>query len=354
MYPEIDSATGIPVGISISQLKNALRQQPVAVLLTEPGYLGTLSDLPLLIEEAHASKVPVVLDAAWGGHFGFHPRLPCHGMQVGADAVITSVHKALPGYSAAALLLARSSLLKVERLQQSFEMTHTTSPSGAALASIDGVRALMQSRGCQLIDQLLKNVALFKERVQSHFSPPIFLNESDFADSRFDPAKLVLRVSQLGACGVELEKDLLQQGISVEMADRDMIVFHATVADSAASFENLADKLIPILKMKQSAPRASAVALTWSISPTQGCSLRDAFFASTEMVAACDAAGCVSADVIAPYPPGVAIVAPGEVLTHQVLAGLREIAAAGVRIAYATDPSLARYRVVSKMSLISQ
>jgi len=68
------------------------------------------------------------------------------------------------------------------------------------------------------------------------------------------------------------------------------------------------------------------------------------------MVSASLAVGRISADLIAPYPPGVAVVAPGEVLTKQIVEGLSASRVAGVRIAYATDSSLATYRVVNQTS----
>jgi lysine decarboxylase len=346
MSPEIDVATGVPIGIGIAELKKALTENPIAVLLTEPGYLGTISDFPVLIEAAHEKKVPVILDAAWGGHFGFHPQLPRHAIQLGADALITSTHKALPGYSASALLLARTEFLSAERLEQSFETTHTTSPAGAPLASIDGVRALLQTRGEELIGALIENINSFKESVQAEFALPIFLYPTDFPAGRFDPTKIVLRVQQLGASGVEIEEDLQAAGIRVEMADRDTIVFLGTIADSKEDFARLADVLIPILKRRQEQRRESATALSWSVTPQKKISMRDAYFAKTEMVDALSALGRVSADLIAPYPPGVAVVAPGEVLTQQIIEGLASSRAAGVRIAYATDSTLAQYRVV--------
>lgn len=346
MSPEIDEATGVPIGISLAELQRALKENPIAILLTEPGYLGTLSDLPALIAAAQAQSVPVILDAAWGGHFGFHPELPRHAFQLGADALITSVHKALPGYSASALLLASTKLLSAERLEQSFETTHTTSPAGAPLASIDGVRALLETRGEELNATLLDNVHWFKETVQAEFALPVFLYPTDFAPGRFDPTKIVLRVQQLGASGVDIENELKSANIRVEMADRDTIVFLATLADTRADFEVLADALIPILKKHQEQRRESATALSWSVIPQRGISMRDAYFAQTEMVAAKDALGRISADLIAPYPPGVAVVAPGEILTSQILEGLAASKAAGVRIAYATDSTLQNYRVV--------
>lgn len=346
LAPDIDEATGVPIGISLATFESVIDQKPIALLLTEPGYLGTLSDLPALIEKAHEHSIPIIIDAAWGGHFGFHPNLPRHCIQLGADALITSVHKALPGYSASALLIAQGKYLQLARIEQSFETTHTTSPAGAPLASIDAVRALLETRGQALLDDLLTHVAVFKAKVQSHFDMPVFLEATDFPKNRFDPAKIVLRAQQLGASGVEIEKALALHNIRVEMADRDTVVFLATLADTAEDFEYLATILIPILQNLQEAPRPSATALSWSIVPTPGISMRDAYFAQTEMAEAAEAVGRISADLIAPYPPGVAVVAPGEVLTTQIIEGLAASAAAGVRIAYATDPSLSTYRVV--------
>lgn len=346
MVPTIDKTTGVPIGISVEELARALQQEPIAVLLTEPGYLGTLSDLPALIELAHEQNVPVIVDAAWGGHFGFHHELPNHVIALGADALITSVHKALPGYSASALLIAQGKYLDLDRLEQSFETTHTTSPAGAPLASIDGVRALLQLRGTELIGKLLDNVIHFKNIVQSEFALPIFLYPFDFPVGRFDPTKIVLRVQQLGASGVEIEKELQNAGIRVEMADRDTIVFLATLADRREDFDALSDALIPILKRHQEQRRESATALSWSVVPERAISMREAYFSKTVMVDAANAVGRISADLIAPYPPGVAVVAPGEVLTKTIIDGLAASKKAGVRIAYATNATLEQYRVV--------
>jgi lysine decarboxylase len=346
LTPEINEATGVPIGIPLSQLEQALNQKPIALLLTEPGYLGTISDLPALISMAHADSIPVIIDAAWGGHFGFNSQLPKHVIQLGADALITSVHKALPGYSASALLLAQGKFLNLARIEQSFETTHTTSPAGAPLASIDGCRALLQTRGDQLTGELLSHVDSFKSAMQSEFAVPIFLNASQFAAGRFDPVKIVLRANELGLSGVAVERELQKSNIRVEMADQDTIVFLATLADNAEDFKVLREALLPILKKLQGPTRTSATSLSWSVVPIVAISLREAFFADTQYVKALDAIGRVSADLIAPYPPGVAVVAPGEVLTEEIINGLAASQKAGVRIAYASDPTLTSYRVI--------
>ena len=208
------------------------------------------------------------------------------------------------------------------------------------------MRALLQTRGSELLGKLIENVAQFKLAVQANFDLPIFLSPSDFAAGRFDPVKIVLRVQQLGCFGVDIERALIEDGVRVEMADRDTIVFLATLADTEADFQTLAMKLVPILKKLQGAPRESATALSWAVIPQIATSMREAYFAETEMAPAESAVGRISADLIAPYPPGVAVVAPGELLTEQIVNGLVASQKAGVRIAYATDPTLNSFRVV--------
>ena len=346
IFPEIDEATGVPVGIPLSEIERVCELNPVAILLTEPGYLGTLSDLSPIIEKAHSKNIAVVIDAAWGAHFGFHSAIPAHAISLGADALITSVHKNLPGYSAAALLLVQGSLINRERLNQSFETTHTTSPAGAPLASIDGSRALLEARGEELIKELLHNVATFKSHIESSLDKKVFLSPEDFKPGRFDPTKIVLQTAGIGLSGVELETEIRKDGIRVEMADRDTVVFLATLADTHKDFLELTKVLNDALLKLRSDPRPVKTSLSWSVKPEQVITPREAYFADTELIGRSEAAGRISADLIAPYPPGVAVLAPGEKITETILAGLIATQADGVRIAYATDPSLQNFRVV--------
>ncbi|HEY3292050.1 MAG TPA: aminotransferase class V-fold PLP-dependent enzyme [Candidatus Nanopelagicaceae bacterium] len=347
LVPEIDPATGVPIGIPLAEVQRALSENPIALILTEPGYLGTLSDLPTLIDAAHEKNTPVIIDAAWGGHFGFHPSLPAHPMQLNADAFVTSIHKALPGYSAAAIAVARTTRLDHARLEQGFESTHTTSPAGATLASIDGVRALMQLHGAELIERLILNVNEFRSRLTSEFGDEILLKAEDFAPGRFDPVKLVMRANILGADGIDIENDLIASNIRVEMADRDTLIFEVTIADDESTFKRLGDVLIPILRNHVGKSRKSATAFSWTITPQKGASLREAYFGRSELVDAKEAIGRISVDLVAPYPPGVPVLAPGEIITKEILDGLLEVKAEGTRIAYATDHTLRQFRVLA-------
>ena len=105
--------------------------------------------------------------------------------------------------------------------------------------------------------------------------------------------------------------------------------------------------LIASIGRRRGAPRRPAAAAAWTVRPQTVLSPREAFFARNETVPAGAAIGRVSAELVAPYPPGVPVLAPGELITEEALAALREVAADGGRIAYAADSSLASFQVVA-------
>jgi arginine decarboxylase len=347
--PTVDSRFGVPLETSAAALRAALARHPAAraVFLVEPSYLGTVSDLPALVAAAHGAGLPVVVDQAWGAHFGFHPALPAHALALGADALVTSAHKTLPAYSQASLIVARTGRLDPHRLDRAFDAGNTTSPAGAILASIDGARALLAARGADLLDPLLAVVAGARERLRT--VPGVVVpGPADFPAGRFDPAKLVVVLAGSGASGIEIERDLLRAGVPVEMADQDTVVPIVTLADTAASVGRLVDALCAAVPRHAGAPRAPAVAPQWTVAAGAALAPREAFFADHETVPASAAVGRICAEVVAPYPPGVPVLVPGEIVTAGVLAALHAVRDAGTRIAYAADPTLHTLQVVAR------
>lgn len=345
--PGIDPATGIPTGLDPGDVARALREYDdvCAVVTVDPGYLGALADLPALATVAHEAGVPLVVDQAWAAHLGFHPDLPPHALQADADVLVTSVHKVLPGYSAAAVVLARTDRIDADRLDRGVDAGLTTSPPGAPLASIDGVRALLADRGATLLAGVLPLVARARESLRA--VPGVVVpGPEDVQAGRFDPMKLVVLTAGCGADGVAVERDLLDRGVPVEMADRDTIVPIVTVADDEASVTRLVDSLVDSLTRRSGPPRPVAAQLAWTVRPHPVVPLREAFFADRVAVPAGDAVGRVSAELVAPYPPGVPVLAPGELVTAEVVAGLRDLVAHGTRVAYAADPTVATLRVL--------
>jgi len=298
----IDPVTGMPIGVAVGDVEATLAANPDAraVIVTEPGYLGTLSDLRGIIEVAHRRDVPVIVDQAWGAHFGHHPDLPPHAMALGADAMVTSIHKLLLGYTQASLVCARTLRLDHDRLERGFEASHTTSAAGSVLASIDATRAFMDARGEELLTGVIRNVAAARKRLREAVPGLGVPDEHSFPPGRFDTTRLVLLLSGVGANGIEIERRLIDEGLPLELADRDTIVAIVSVADDESTLDRLVRALIPAILETSGPPRAAAVALSWDVQPIYAMSPRAAFFSAHESVPADLAVGrdVVRTDVV--------------------------------------------------------
>ncbi len=340
--PEVDPGHGLPLGVPVAAVEEALAATPdaVAVMVGDPSYVGTTGDVAGLARAAHDHGVPLVVDAAWGAHFGFHPDLPPHALALGADALVTSAHKTLPAVSQAALVLARSSRIHRTRLDAAVEATATTSPAGAVLASTDAARALLVRDGTALLGPVLAGVRAVRDRLAR--VPGLTVLDGPGVD----PLRVVLVLGGTGADGNAVEADLLGRGMPVELADRDTLVAMVTLADTPEGLEDLAVALVEAVEAHRGRPRPVATSGVWAVDPVQAMAPREAFFAERESVPAEHAVGRVSAELVAPYPPGVPVLAPGEVVTAEALDALRSARAAGSRIAYAADPGLHTLDVV--------
>jgi lysine decarboxylase len=346
VWPDTDPVSGLPGHLPAEGLAAALAEHPgaVAAFVVEPGFGGGTSDVAALARAAHSAGVPLVVDQAWGAHFGFHPALPPHALAAGADALVTSAHKGLPAWTQAALLLADVDRLDAERLRRGFDACHTTSPSGTILASIDAARAVLERDGERLIGRAVGLVAAARERLRAVPG----LHPVDGPPDRLDPTRLVVGLAGSGADGFAVEAELDGAGFPVELADRDTVVATVTLADTAATVEPFVEALVSAVERHRGEPRRPQP--PWWLSPgwaEAAVSPREAWFAPQETVDVARAAGRVSAEVVAPYPPGIPAVVPGEVLTADLLDALRAAAAAGVRLAHASDPQLRTVRVVA-------
>jgi arginine decarboxylase len=341
--PEIDPDSGLPAAVAVQTVRDALAAHPGAcgVILGDPSYVGTTGDLAGHAQAAHEAGVPLIVDAAWGAYLGFHPDLPAHALAAGADAMVTSAHKTLPAYTQGAIVLARTERLDAARLERAFDATHTTSPAGSIYASIDAARALLARDGERLCGRLLTIVAEARERLKA--VPGVGVLEGPGVD----PAKLVVLLAGAGAHGSLVEADLIAAGMPVEMGDRDTVVPIVTIADDAERLGTFLTELIASIERHRGRPRRPAATAAWTVRPQTVLAPREAFFAPNETVAAHAAVGRISAELVAPYPPGIPVLAPGELITSAALAALREVAADGGRIAYAADPSLGTFQVVA-------
>ena len=341
--PDVDPGTGLPLALRAERVAAALAEAPDAcgVFLVEPSFVGVLSDVGAIAGLAHGAGVPLVVDQAWGAHFGFHPAVPPHALASGADAFVASSHKTLAAFTQSAFLLARGGFLDLERLDESFEILHTTSVSAALLASIDRARMIMATRGEELLGETVRLATYARGRLAEVEGLAIVASD--------DPTKLALALPGTGVDGLEVEADLFAQGIRFELANRDLLVPLLTIADTEEGVERLCDALVASLAGRRGEPRPpGAASAVWDITPETAMTPREAFFSARETVRAEDASGRVAAEMVCPYPPGIPAIAPGEVVSRELVDALREAAAAGTRLSYCADAALASLQVVAR------
>ena len=302
--PEVDPASGLALGVPARSVAEALERagDACAVFLVEPSYVGMLSEIDEIAGLAHSSRAPLIVDQAWGAHLGFHPALPPHAIARGADAMVTSTHKNLTAFTQGSVVLAGGPRIDMARLDEAFELLHTTSPAAAILASNDRARALIEERGEELLDRTIEIVAAARERLRKI--------EGLGVVEASDPTKLVLALSGTGAGGFDVEADLLAAGIRLEMADRDTLVPIVTVADSAQTVGRLVEALEGAITGRRGPPRSAAASTVWSLEAETVISPREAWFAARERIAAGKAVGRIAAETAAPTRPESRLLRP--------------------------------------------
>ena len=278
-------------------LKNVPETETVCI--TSPDYYGRLYDVTGISEVCHRFGAKLVVDGAHGAH------LPFMGIDHyrGADLVVCSAHKTLPAMGQAALLFSGGAYTG-DDLRRAASIHGTSSPSYPILASMDLARAWMESREGQACYQA---VCRRVKELRTKF--PALDGEN------LDPGRLTLRIKD----GYEAERLLQEQGIWPEMADRGHVVFIVTGADSMEDLDRL-ERALEKLDLQRDTD-------TYPMPPQPEIVLRprQALFAPTKTVSLEESEGCISACQIAPYPPGVPVVAPGEVISKKHLAYLQEI-----------------------------
>jgi arginine/lysine/ornithine decarboxylase len=359
--PALHPEQHVGLGVEPAAIAAALDAHPDAklVALVSPSYCGVQSDVAGIVAVAHARGVPVYVDEAWGPHFAFHPDLPASAMQSGADGAVCSTHKVLGAITQSAILNVRAGLVAPDHVATLVGMAQTTSPAVLILASIDACRRQMVREGRALLDRTIELAQDARRRLRA--IPGVSVLGADLLglpSDRYDPTKLVIDVHGLGLTGFELEHLLRDRyRINPEMSDLVGIECLVTVGDTTASVERLVQAFADIAREGMRGPEKAqgaeelGAALRSSgaiISPgEQAMSPRDAFFAPKRAVALSEAVGAVAAELVIPYPPGIPVLAPGDVISAEKIEYLRYGAARGMYVSGPADDSLATIRVVA-------
>ena len=291
--------------ISPQNVEKELENAPEikTVCITSPTYYGVQSDIPALAAVCHAHRARLVVDSAHGAHLPFLGDF----RHSAADLLVVSAHKTLPAPGQSALLLGNG--FSLEELCRAGSLYGSSSPSYPMMAGLDAARAWMEEEGGARLQETVAQVAALRA------SFPALRPRADLV---LDPTRLV--VSCNGGFGVKAALEAL--GVFAEMADQRHVVFICTASDTQNSFRRLRTALESILS-KDTLP--APLPLPPAPRPEAACSPRAARFAAVETLPIAQCEGRVAAAQAAPYPPGVPVIAPGELVTKKTIAYLKQI-----------------------------
>ena len=270
------------------------------VCITSPTYAGVLSDVAAIARIVHAGGRALFVDGAHGAHLPFLGMAPFQG----ADGVVVSAHKTLPALGQSALLFTNG--LDPNYVRRTASLFGTSSPSYLILASLDAARSWLLEEGGAEQYQL---AALRVDQLRQRF--PSLRNGLSL-----DPTRFTLSVQD----GPAFAKALEAQGIYPEMEDGGHVIFICTPQDLEKNFDRLEAALSAMTDQMGPCPPIPPPLL-----PQRVCSLRKALFSPTRLLPLEQCAGRVAAAQLAPYPPGIPVVAPGERITEKELAYFRKI-----------------------------
>ena len=295
---------GVTGPIPPDWVEQTLRQHPEinTVCITSPTYYGVLSDIPAIARVCHACGAKLMVDGAHGAHLPF---LGYEGFRA-ADVVVMSAHKTLPALGQSALLFANGRSL--DELRRMGSVYGSSSPSYLLMASLDTARDYMEREGTRRYRQTVQWTGELRERFPA-LRP---------GNVELDPARFVLCCTD----GFALAEALRRIGIFPEMADRGHVVFLLTCAEDAERISRLKAALEQLGAVRE--PARSPCPPPPGL-PRPVLTPRQALFAPRETIPLGQGEGRISAGQIAPYPPGIPVLAPGERLEKKHLVYLREI-----------------------------
>lgn len=319
--PEVDKKLGISLGMELSEVEKAILDNPdaVCVLVNNPTYYGICSDLRGIVKLAHAHNMLVLVDEAHGTHLYFGKDLPVNAMAAGADMASVSMHKSGGSLTQSSLLLTNKTV-SWEYVSQIINLTQTTSASYLLLSSLDISRRNLVLRGADSFAKVREMAEYAREEINDiggyYAYGKEMINGRSVYD--FDVTKLSVYTRDIGLAGIEVY-DLLRDeyDIQVEFGDIANMLAYISIGDRIQDIERLVGALADIKRLYSKDP--SQMLATEYIAPTVCVSPQKAFYARKASLPIRETAGRICSEFVMCYPPGIPILAPGEMITDKII-----------------------------------
>lgn len=322
IQPEFSEEYGISLNIDYLKVEEILKKEKdiKALFLLNPTYYGLTSDLENIVRVCHENNTLVLVDEAHGAHFPFNKDLPKSSMMCGADMAAVSIHKTGGALTQASALLA-SENVDEKKVLQSINMLQSTSASYLLMASIDGARYNLEANGEKQLSKALNLSRYTKSKLKKIEGIKVLSKEilnKEGAHS-IDETKICINVKDLNLSGFEVY-DLLYQEFKVqpELGDLYNLLILISIGTTKEDVDRLIKSLKIIAKVYKKSDRLNKINIK-QINPIVKMSPRDAFYSDKESVELQSAIGKISGESIMAYPPGIPIVAPGEMITKEII-----------------------------------
>jgi arginine decarboxylase len=304
-----------------------------ALILTSCTYDGLRYDLPPIIEAAHAKGIKVIIDEAWYGFARFHPAFRPTALEAGADYATQSTHKVLSAFSQASMIHINDPDFNEHIFRENFNMHTSTSPQYSMIASLDVARKQAVMEGYKLLARALKLGEELRAQINSTGMfrvlelPDILPEELEHDSIRLDPTKVTVDISSCGYTVEELVAELFERyNIQVEKSTFNTLTLLLTIGTTRSKVSRLYDALMRIAREGRSPRRLYPTPETPSFTRLMYLP-RDAFYCGGERVPLLDERdqvnntliGRVGADQITPYPPGIPVLVPGQLITGEIV-----------------------------------
>lgn len=321
IFPQIDEVTGINQAVNPEDVDNMLKQNKdiKAVVITSPTYEGIVSDINSISDIVHKYGIPMIVDCAHGAHLGFCDFFPDNPLNEGADIVIMSLHKTLPSLTQTAVMCIKGNIVNRNKIERYFHAYLSSSPSYVLMASVE-----------KCLDYIEKEIVFteYSEKLKSFYNScnlrKLGLYKTD------DPGKIVVTTAKTNLNGELLKKILRDKYlIEVEMSSRDYIIAMTSVCDTEEGFERLCNALMEIDK---DCIEVSQNNFNQIVIPEVAIGIYEAEKQAKKTIKLEECAGKTSAGFVFAYPPGIPIIAPGEIFSQKIIKIIEENLKADINI----------------------
>ena len=368
VMPEVLDDWGIQGGITAEAVRACFAQNPdcKALFMVSPSYYGVCSDLEEIAKVCHEYGALLLVDEAHGGHMYFHDDLPMGALQAGADLCVQSMHKVTGALTQSSVLHIKSHGVNDEvlsRVAQNLHLVQSTSPNYLLMTSLDCARYELAMHGAEMMEKALKLAESTRERINNIpgfrcMESGMLSKEAENAGVKaIDGARLVISAKKLGITGFALDEVLFQKyAVNVELADYENVLAIVTYANEQEDMDRLVQaceavsrECLCVSSLQQTNKESDSKMPPFPVLPEQVMTPRRAYFAKNKMIRWKEAVGKISGQLIAPYPPGIPVIYPGERITREVWEYIERFRADGRHLHGAdSDGKLEKIKIINE------